>query len=130
MKQLIYSMFCFCFVVVIKLLQTDYKRFMNYTNHYNSDYMMKLRHIGANLLEDKEFEHELNERIDSLSRLCTTPTTTQPPPPPKPSPSSLTQTQLLLHKRIKSSPSSTKLSNNINNNNIKLIARRENVPPR
>ncbi len=36
---------------------------MNYTNHYNSDYMMKLRHIGEQLLEDKEFEKKLNEKI-------------------------------------------------------------------
>jgi hypothetical protein len=36
---------------------------MNYTDHYNSDYMMKLRHIGAQLMEDKEFEQKLNEKL-------------------------------------------------------------------
>lgn len=49
-----------------RLLQTDYKRFMNYTDHYNSDYMMKLRHIGAQLIEDKEFEQKLNEKLNNL----------------------------------------------------------------
>ena len=37
---------------------------MNYTNHYNSDYMLKLRHIGAQVLEDKEFENKLNEKLE------------------------------------------------------------------
>lgn len=47
-----------------KLLQADYKRFMNYTGHYNSDYMMKLRHIGTEILEDKEFEVKLDEKLE------------------------------------------------------------------
>ena len=37
---------------------------MNYTDHYNSDYMMKLRHIGQQVLEDKEFEDKLDEKIE------------------------------------------------------------------
>ena len=37
---------------------------MNYTDHYNSDYMMKLRHIGQQVLEDTEFEEKLNEKIE------------------------------------------------------------------
>ena len=40
---------------------------MNYTDHYNSDYMMKLRHIGAQLIEDKEFEQKLNEKLANVS---------------------------------------------------------------
>lgn len=47
-----------------RLLQADYKRFMNYTDHYSSDYMMKLRHIGQQVLEDKEFEEKLDEKIE------------------------------------------------------------------
>ena len=39
---------------------------MNYTNHYHSDYMMKLRHIGNQLIEDKEFEQKLNEKIELI----------------------------------------------------------------
>jgi hypothetical protein len=39
---------------------------MNYTDHYNSDYMMKLRHIGQQVLEDKEFEEKLNEKIEII----------------------------------------------------------------
>lgn len=51
-----------------RLLQADYKRFMNYTNHYNSDYMMKLRHIGDQVLEDREFEDRLNQRLESIDK--------------------------------------------------------------
>lgn len=39
---------------------------MNYTNHYHSDYMMKLRYIGNQLVEDKEFEQKLNEKIELI----------------------------------------------------------------
>jgi hypothetical protein len=39
---------------------------MNYTGQYNSDYMMKLRHIGAQLIEDKEFEQKLNEKLKQV----------------------------------------------------------------
>ena len=39
---------------------------MNYTDHYHSDYMMKLRHIGNQLIEDKEFEQKLNEKIELI----------------------------------------------------------------
>lgn len=39
---------------------------MNYTDHYHSDYMMKLRHIGSQLIEDKEFEEKLNEKIQLI----------------------------------------------------------------
>ena len=39
---------------------------MNYTNHYHSDYMMELRHIGNQLIEDKEFEQKLNEKIELI----------------------------------------------------------------
>lgn len=52
-----------------RLLQTDYKRFMNYTDHFNSDYMMKLRHIGNNLLQDCEFESKLDATLENLTRL-------------------------------------------------------------
>ncbi|CAF0761215.1 unnamed protein product [Brachionus calyciflorus] len=52
-----------------RLLQTDYKRFMNYTDHYNSDYMMKLRHIGASLLEDQEFEEKLDSKLENIKEL-------------------------------------------------------------
>ena len=41
---------------------------MNYTNHYNSDYMMKLRHIGDQVLEDREFEDRLNQRLESIDK--------------------------------------------------------------
>ena len=47
-----------------RLLQADYKRFMNYTQHYNSDYMMKLRHIGFEVIEDKEYDKRLDEKIE------------------------------------------------------------------
>lgn len=39
---------------------------MDYTNHYSSDYMMKLRHIGYQVLEDKEFEDKLNDKLNSI----------------------------------------------------------------
>jgi hypothetical protein len=39
---------------------------MNYTDHYNSDYMLKLRHIGAQILEDEEFEKRLNEQLETV----------------------------------------------------------------
>lgn len=39
---------------------------MDYTNHYSSDYMMKLRHIGFQVLEDKEFETKLNDKLNSI----------------------------------------------------------------
>lgn len=52
-----------------RLLQTDYKRFMNYTDHFNSDYMMKLRHIGNNLIEDCEFESKLDDTLENLTRI-------------------------------------------------------------
>jgi hypothetical protein len=39
---------------------------MDYTHHYNSGYMLKLRHIGAQVLEDKEFENKLNEKLEFL----------------------------------------------------------------
>jgi hypothetical protein len=39
---------------------------MNYTDHYNSDYMLKLRHIGAQMLEDKEFEARLDYQLDRV----------------------------------------------------------------
>lgn len=39
---------------------------MNYTDHYNSDYMMKLRHIGTEILQDTEFEYKLDSKIKTL----------------------------------------------------------------
>ncbi len=39
---------------------------MNYTDHFNSDYMMKLRHIGNQIIEDQEFEQKLDEKIFSM----------------------------------------------------------------
>ncbi len=41
---------------------------MNYTDHYNSDYMMKLRHIGNQVLEDREFEDKLNDKLEKIDR--------------------------------------------------------------
>ncbi|RNA28056.1 stress response nst1-like [Brachionus plicatilis] len=52
-----------------RLLQADYKRFMNYTDHFNSDYMMKLRHVGNNLLEDPEYESKLDATLENLTKL-------------------------------------------------------------
>jgi hypothetical protein len=40
---------------------------MDYTNHYNSDYMLKLRYIGYQVLEDREFEDKLNGILDSIN---------------------------------------------------------------
>ena len=48
-----------------RLLQVDYKRFMNHTGHFNSDYLMKLRWIGAQLLDDDEYESKLDQHIEN-----------------------------------------------------------------
>jgi hypothetical protein len=40
---------------------------MNYTDgHFNSDYMMKLRYIGNQLIQDEEFDEKLNEKIQLI----------------------------------------------------------------
>jgi hypothetical protein len=48
-----------------QLLQADYKRFIDYTGHYNSDYMMKLRHIAENTIADNEFDGVLDKMLCS-----------------------------------------------------------------
>jgi len=50
-----------------RLLQIDYKRFMNYTGHFNSDYMMKLRHVGESLIDDQLFEKILDAKLNALN---------------------------------------------------------------
>lgn len=42
-----------------RLLQTDYKRFMDHSNVFHSDYMLKLCHIGEQV-GDAKFEQVLD----------------------------------------------------------------------
>ncbi len=46
-------------------MQADYKRFMDYTDHYHSDYMMKLRHIAEKTMKDNVFDEMLDQKIKS-----------------------------------------------------------------
>lgn len=54
-----------------QLLQTDYKRFMDHSNFFHSDYMLKLCHIGEQI-GDAKFEQVL-DRILAESYIPTIP---------------------------------------------------------
>ncbi|CAF0981024.1 unnamed protein product, partial [Didymodactylos carnosus] len=58
-----------------RLLQTDYKRFMDYTNFFHSDYLLKLHHVGQQLTSknicDTKFEQILDRILNELNQSST-----------------------------------------------------------
>ncbi|CAF0988152.1 unnamed protein product, partial [Didymodactylos carnosus] len=59
-----------------RLLQTDYKRFMDYTNFFHSDYLLKLHHVGQQLTSkkicDTKFEQILDRILNELNQTSST----------------------------------------------------------